>query len=656
MDLTNVRGLDALSASLKALPRKVKRLLIILADMVMMPIAFWCATVIKYETLVPEVLSPGWILLLTSLVALPVFAYLGLHRMIIRFVSATTLKTIFLAVAIAVIGFGLITNFAFGAQLTWSLLSLYGVFASIYLAGSRFVVRTLMRASGRSTDRVAIYGAGHAGAQLANALLSGDEFYPVAFFDENTSLHGSAINGLKVLSPEDLPEAVASLRLDKVLLALPSVSRRRRQDIIASLEYLPVHVKVIPELTDLVSGATQIDELRDVEVNDLLDREAVPPNESLLSRCIENKVVMVTGAGGSIGSELCRQIVNQNPRKVLLYENSELALYNIDQELKRVKQEADGQFEIVSLLGCVRDKMYLTDVMSTFGVNTVYHAAAFKHVPMVESNVVPGILNNVLGTYHCALAAIASRVDSFVLVSTDKAVNPTNVMGATKRMAEIVLQGLDEREEKTRFSIVRFGNVLASSGSVVILFRRQIEQGGPVTVTHPEIIRYFMTIPEAAQLVIQAGSMGLGGDVFLLDMGKPVKIDDLAKRMVHLMGRTVMDEENPDGDIEIKYTGLRPAEKLYEELLIGNRVMGTEHPKIMRAQEKSLPWSEIENLLQRIKSSSVTFDVEAMLGILKDAVSEYSRDKIIADQVWQRRRIREVAAGVTPISSVKRKS
>lgn len=655
MNSLPARTLDGLARMLRGLPRDLKRFLIVSADMIMMPVAFWCAAALKADSLMPPVISTYWMLPLASLIAWPVFAYFGLHRMIVRFISATTLKSIFSAVTIAVAAFGLLSNLIFKMDYSITLLLMFGIIASIYVAGTRFFIRGLLRTRNLSRDRVAIYGAGQAGAQLAASLLGGEKYHPVAFFDEKNSLHGSAVNGLKVYASERLPKLIDELEFSKVLLAIPSVSRRRRQEIIASLEHLPVHVKIMPELADLVSGDTLIDDVRDVEVKDLLDREAIPPNESLLAKCLDNQVVMVTGAGGSIGSELCRQIVNQRPRKLLLFENSELALYNIDQELKNVYQGTDIDCEIVPLLGCVRDRARLKDIMVAFGVNTVYHAAAYKHVPVVEGNVIPGILNNVMGTYNCALAAIDAEVHSFVLVSTDKAVNPTNVMGATKRLAEIVLQGCDQRDTKTRFCMVRFGNVLASSGSVVLLFRNQIKQGGPVTVTHPEIIRYFMTIPEAAQLVIQAGAMGQGGDVFLLEMGKPVKIDDLARRMVHLMGRTVMDEENPEGDIEIKYTGLRPAEKLYEELLIGNNVMGTEHPKIMRAQEKSLPWESVEKILDQIMQSTQRFDVESTLRILSEAVEEYSPDKYIVDRVWQARKNNEIAAQVTPITVVKRK-
>ncbi|MEM7081334.1 MAG: nucleoside-diphosphate sugar epimerase/dehydratase [Pseudomonadota bacterium] len=655
MNSVLIRFTDSFARRLRGLPRDVKRIILAATDFVMMPVAFWCAVVIKSESFSPEIIHTLWLYPLTAIIALPIFSYFGLHRMIVRFVSTSTLKAMAIAIVFSVTVFGLAANFLFNSNLSISLLLLYGIFAFIYLGGCRLMVRSLLRARFRSRERVGIYGAGEAGAQLAATLFSGESFLPMAFFDEKRSLQGSEVSGVTVYSPESLERVLSEQSITRLLLAVPSVSRRRRQEIINSLENIPVHVQIMPDLSDLVSGETRIDDFRDVEVNDLLDREAVPPNESLLRRCLADKVVMVTGAGGSIGSELSRQIVNHEPKAILLFENSELGLYNIEKEIRRLRHESGGDYEIFPLLGCVREKRRLTEIMTTFGVNTVYHAAAYKHVPVVEGNVISGVINNVFGTYQCAAAAISAGVEHFVLVSTDKAVNPTNVMGATKRLAELVLQALNERGSDTRFCMVRFGNVLASSGSVVLLFREQIRRGGPVTVTHPEIIRYFMTIPEAAQLVIQAGAMGQGGDVFLLDMGKPVKIDDLARRMVHLMGRTVLDDENPDGDIEIKYTGLRPAEKLFEELLIGDRVMGTEHAKIMRAQEKNLPWPVIETLLSRIESCAERSDIEGMLNVLSDAVEEYSRDHYIVDQVWNRRRSESPPVKVASVTTIKRR-
>jgi FlaA1/EpsC-like NDP-sugar epimerase len=383
-----------------------------------------------------------------------------------------------------------------------------------------------------------------------------------------------------------------------------------------------------------------VDDLRDVDTADLLGRDPVPPVRELLSRCVEGKVVLVTGAGGSIGSELCRQIVQQHPRRLVLFELSELALYTIERELRMLIDLLQLDVELVALLGSVQQRLRMREVMQIYDVDTVYHAAAYKHVPLVEQNMIDGVQNNVFGTWYTAEAAIEAKVETFVLVSTDKAVLPTNVMGASKRFAELVLQALHQRSSSTRFCMVRFGNVLESSGSVVPLFREQIRRGGPITVTHPEIIRYFMTIPEAAQLVIQAGSMGEGGDVFVLDMGKPVKIDDLARRLVNLMGLTVRDDADPDGDIEILYTGLRPAEKLYEELLIGNNVAGTQHPRIMRAIEESLSWRKVQEYLEQMHLATQTFNCARARELLCQAIDGYTPACRVEDLVWQQRELR----------------
>ena len=446
---------------------------------------------------------------------------------------------------------------------------------------------------------------------------------------------GKQINGITVHPPQDLTTLVTNRKIDKVLLAMPSVSRRRRREILAHLELLGVHVQSLPDLADIISGAARIDELRDVDVADLLGRDPVPPNPRLFERCIRGRNVLVTGAGGSIGSELCRQILKLAPNRLILNELSEFALYNIERELRGTIERHQLTIELVPLLGDAGDRRRMLDILETYGVQTLYHAAAYKHVPIVEHNIIPGIQNNVISTLNAAEAALEAGVETFLLVSTDKAVNPTNVMGASKRFAELMLQGLQERSRTTRFCMVRFGNVLDSSGSVVPLFREQIRAGGPITVTHPQVVRYFMTIPEAAQLVIQAGSMATGGDIFVLNMGHPVKISDLAKRMINLMGLTVRDDAHPDGDIEIRYTGLRPAEKLFEELLIGNNVGGTDHVMIMRALEQRLPWNRVRGLLDRLINSLEHFDCARAVGLLHEAISEYQPAKELHDHVWQ---------------------
>ncbi|HEY1283634.1 MAG TPA: nucleoside-diphosphate sugar epimerase/dehydratase, partial [Steroidobacteraceae bacterium] len=427
-------------------------------------------------------------------------------------------------------------------------------------------------------------------------------------------------------------------------------SRRRRREILTSLEPLGIHVQSLPDLSDIIAGKASIDELHEVEVGDLLGRDPVPPNPQLFGSCIRGKCVMVTGAGGSIGSEICRQILRLAPRRLVLFEMSELALYNIQRELEELCAREGLTLEILPLLGNAHHRHRVREVIGTCGVQTIYHAAAYKHVPIVEHNIVEGIHNNVISTWYTAEAALESGVETFVLISTDKAVNPANVMGATKRLAELVLQALQERSTATRFCMVRFGNVLASSGSVVPLFREQIRRGGPVTVTHPDVIRYFMTIPEAAQLVIQAGSMAKGGDVFVLDMGRPVRIDDLARRMISLMGLTVRDATNPEGDIEIEYTGLRTAEKLFEELLIGTNVTGTDHPMIMRAMEHSLPWTRMQQLLNDLLVALASFDCRRALALLTESVAEYRAVHAISDYVWTRKAITPASAEVGKVA------
>jgi FlaA1/EpsC-like NDP-sugar epimerase len=458
-----------------------------------------------------------------------------------------------------------------------------------------------------------------------------------AFVDDKKQLQRGLIDGLPVLSPEVLPALIRDRGVTRMLLALPTASRRRRAEIILKVESLGLRVQTVPDLGELVNGQARVEDIREVDASDLLGRDPVPPREDLFAACVRDKVVLVTGAGGSIGSELCRQIARLKPRRLVLLELSELALYQVDREL-RIMAERDGfALEITSLLGNAHNGPRLREILQAYGIETVYHAAAYKHVPIVEHNVVVAVQNNVLGTWQAAEAALDSGVETFVLISTDKAVNPTNVMGATKRLAEMVLQGLQQRSRRTKFCMVRFGNVLESSGSVVPLFREQIRRGGPVTVTHPEIIRYFMTIPEAAQLVLQAGSMAQGGDVFVLDMGQPVRIADVARRMVHLSGLSVREETNPDGDIEIRYTGLRPGEKLYEELLIGDNVTGTEHPMIMRALEHSLPWEEMQDLLNELVIVSGDGNVPALRDLLQEGVREYRPHVEVVDNVWCRR-------------------
>ena len=570
---------------------------------------------------------------------LPVFVRFGLYRAVIRFLGQSAVVAIAAAVAVSAVALAVLGHLTGWSGLSASGVGIYASFAMLYVVASRYIARYSLRTrSLRPTvARVAIYGAGDAGARLAAVLLTTRVLDPVAFIDDNPVLQGRLINGVQVYASAGLPALIHAMSIDRVLLAMPSLTRQRRREILAALEPLGVHMQTVPELEQLITGSANLTDIREVEVADLLGRDAVPPLENLFATRIRGRTVMVTGAGGSIGSELSRQILRMNPKCLILFEMNEFALYSIEREL-RARNDADGAtVDLVAVIGNAHHRFRLREILQTYRVQTIYHAAAYKHVPMVEQNVIEGIHNNVIATWHTAEAALESGVETFVLVSTDKAVNPTNVLGATKRFAEIVLQGLNLRGSRTRFCMVRFGNVLASSGSVVPLFREQIEAGGPVTVTHPDVVRYFMTIPEAAQLVIQAGAMAEGGDVFVLDMGKPVRIYDLARRMVHLMGLKVRDETNPDGDIEIVITGLRPAEKLFEELLIGNNASGTQHPKIMRALEYTLPWDTVQGVLDQLLVALARFDAPRALELLREAVVEYKPAPQLYDLVWARR-------------------
>ena len=606
------------------MPGPLKRIIAICTDSVMTPLALWAAITLRTGNLAFSLADwPAYVAVIA--ISTPIYVRMGLYRAVIRFLGHKAVFAVAFAVFLSGILIGLVGFWLRIPALSWNVVAIYSCLALLYVAGSRFVVRyyLLTHYLRPTVARVAIYGAGDAGARLSSALSTTRAFDPVVFVDDKRSLHGRMVNGIKVHPPEELSALIKDRSIDRILLALPSLTRRRRREILSSLEPLGVHVQTVPEFEQLVTGTATVEDIREVDVCDLLGRDSVPPKAGLFDACVRDRVVMVTGAGGSIGSELCRQIIGLGPKRLVLFEMSELALYNIQRELQTFAGQHGLPVDLVGLIGNAHHKFRLRDILQAYRVQTVYHAAAYKHVPIVEQNVIEGIHNNVIATWYAAEAAHETEVETFVLVSTDKAVNPTNVMGATKRFAEIVLQGLHRRGSKTRFCMVRFGNVLASSGSVVPLFNEQIKAGGPVTVTHPDVIRYFMTIPEAAQLVIQAGSMAEGGDVFVLDMGKPVRIGDLARRMINLVGLTVRDDEHPDGDIEISYTGLRPAEKLYEELLIGNNVTGTEHPMILRAIEHSLPWERVQSLLEEILVAMSRFDCHRALHLLGEVVEEY---------------------------------
>jgi FlaA1/EpsC-like NDP-sugar epimerase len=606
----------------------------LIADCIAMPAALWTALTLRSGTIDHGLAAAQWLYIASIASTVPVFIHLGLYRAVVRFMGIQAAAAIGIGVSVSAISLALIDLYLLNYSIPLGVFAIYFALALLYVGASRFGARELLRRGNGTAENVVIYGAGAAGAQLRSSLVAHSRFRPVGLIDDNAVLRGARVNGLLVYAPDELSELRRRYGVSLVLLALPSASRRRRGEILESLSAQGFKVQTVPDIGEIVSGQARLEEVRDIDVHDLLGRDPVPPNAALLSACVRGKSILVTGAGGSIGSELCRQIMDLSPRRLVMLEVSELALYEIERELRSLNVRAGNRIELVALLGNAHHKQRVREIMTTFGIQTVYHAAAYKHVPIVEHNMIEGVHNNIFATYNTAEAALECRVETFVLISTDKAVNPTNVMGCTKRVAEMVLQGLHQRGSGTRFCMVRFGNVLESSGSVVPLFREQIRDGGPITVTHPDVIRYFMTIPEAAQLVIQAGSMGSGGDVFVLDMGSPVRIADLAKRMVQLAGYTVRDDKNPDGDIEIRFTGLRPAEKLFEELLIGKNVTGTEHPRILRAMEHSLPWDQVRHVLDDLLQCMSRFDCERAREILLRAVPEYQPTDRVQDHVW----------------------
>ena len=623
------------TGKLVELPRNIKQAAVLLIDMVFVAGAMWVA--VAYPSGASQV-QPGAVeiacALLTLVASAIIFLRLGLYRAVIRFMGQQAIWAIITAASYSTLVLGAAVFFT-RADVPRALPFVYWALIMFSVGGSRLVVRAYYQSKLRSSSKnVLIYGAGESGRQLLTALHHGEQYRVVAFVDDDPQSQHSVINGLQVVNPRDIERLIQEHSITQVLLAIPSATHDRRREIINSLVGLPVHVRTVPKISELVSGVASVNQIQDIDLDDLLGRDPVPPHPELIDRCITDKVVMVTGAGGSIGAELCRQILAAGPRELILLDNSEFALYSIERELKDVQSRAGHYVEMACLLGSVRDQRRLETIFRTFSVQTVYHAAAYKHVPMVEYNVSEGVANNVFGTWHAAEAARKARVETFVLISTDKAVRPTNIMGASKRFAELILQGLAQEDVGTRFCMVRFGNVLGSSGSVVPLFREQIENGGPVTVTHPEVSRYFMSIQEAAQLVLQAGAMGTGGDVFVLDMGEPVQIVDLAKRMIRLSGHEVGSRTPSRSGLDIEFIGLRPGEKLHEELLLGTSVSGTGHPMIMRAEEESLPYREVMSALKDLMVCCDRLDCRGITEILAAAVSGFARHEIRHDHLW----------------------
>ncbi len=606
----------------------------------MVPTLLFVAFSIRLDHLYVPPLQQIWIFAAAPLISTPIFIRFGLYKAIIRYIGFKALWAVVKSVLLYSAIWSLLVLMLKTEGVPRSVYVLNCLLAILFIGGSRMIARWLFmgqiasRVKGSAVVRknVVIYGAGSAGMQLAVALNMGCEQIPIAFIDDNQALHNLHINGLRVYGFSRLSYLIEMFRIDEVLLALPSISKKRRQEIISMLEPYAVHVRTIPGVSEMAQGKVKVEDIREIDIGDLLGRDSVEPNLELLNKNIKQKVVLVTGAGGSIGSELCRQIITHKPTRLILFEQSEFQLYAIEKELRKLSTSV----ELIPVLGSVANLKRMTEVCHAFCVQTIYHAAAYKHVPMVERNPGEAVYNNILGTLRAAQAAVEADVETFVLISTDKAVRPTNTMGATKRFAELILQALSldkKLSKKTRFTMVRFGNVLGSSGSVVPLFREQISHGGPVTVTDSKIIRYFMTIPEAAELVIQAGAMGRGGDVFVLDMGEPVKIIDLARRMIRLSGFEVQDEDNPNGDIEITFTGLRPGEKLYEELLIGDNVSPTEHEKIMRAEEEVIDWKELSSLIHDLQAVTDKGDYASVRDILQKTVSGYTPQCDVMDEL-----------------------
>ncbi|MDA1302286.1 MAG: nucleoside-diphosphate sugar epimerase/dehydratase, partial [Proteobacteria bacterium] len=615
-----------------------KRYVMMASDVLLLSIALWAAVVLRWGDLYRDVLAFWWLFPTASVIGVAAFQKLGLYRAIVRYIGPSSMLPVIQGVTLATVGVALVSFFTGTTGFPRTAPMIFWFIAILLIGGGRLVVRAYFYGLFNNylqREPVAIYGAGDSGAQLAITLLNGREYMPVAFIDDDRSLRRNTIHGIRVYDSENVTRLVKDFGIRRILLAMPSASVAQRTRVLDRLSELPVQISTVPEIRDLINGQASVAEIKEIEIGDLLGRETVPPDARLLQSSISGKSVLVTGAGGTIGSELCRKILTLAPRRLVLFDNSEFALYTIEQELVPL---ATPETEVVCLLGSVLNRGHLEMVMDDFSINIVYHAAAYKHVPIVERNVIEGVRNNVLGTWNVAQAVRANQVERLVLISTDKAVRASSVMGATKRLAELIIQAFASTAETTSYCMVRFGNVLGSSGSILPLFRQQIEAGGPVTVTHKEASRYFMTTSEAAELVIQAGAMSRGGELFVLDMGEPVSIEEFAEKMIHLHGKNVGTpgaDDNPADFIAIDYIGLRPGEKLKEELIIGQDITGTQHPKIMKANEANLPFEAIENICRALEQACEGADYIRVKQTLERAVPEYKLSDETVDPILE---------------------
>ncbi len=612
-----------MKSRLLTLSRLYKQIITLSFDIVILIFSLWLSFALRFGEPLNSYLNENfWLFILIPIVATPLFIKLGLYRSVLQYTGIKVITTSFKAITIACFAITFFMYFFQENDLPRSIMPIFWFVSNTFIITSRFLLKGFMYSWDTQVNKrkqIIVYGAGSAGVQIVESLKKSMDYAPVAFIDDDKQKHGTIINFIQIFSFSKLDKVIKKFDAKLILLAIPSATQNRRKEIIEKLSKFPIEVKVLPSVDSIVNGEVTIDSIKHVQVEDILGRTPVTPQVSLLKKNIKGKSVLVTGAGGSIGSELCRQILELSPKKIILFDNSEYNLYSVHQELLTSKKRA----EIIPKLATVTNFHQVNKIILYYNIDTIYHAAAYKHVPLVEMNISEGVYNNVIGTYNLAKSAKENKVQNMLLISTDKAVRPTNVMGASKRFSELILQAYAEEENSTCFSMVRFGNVLDSAGSVVPLFRRQIKNGGPVTVTHRNITRYFMSIPEAVQLVLQAGAMAKGGDVFVLDMGDPIKILDLAYRMIHLSGLKPIDTSNPDGDIKVKFTGLRPGEKLYEELLIGDDVIQSEHPRIMQAREEKLTLDVIEEKVKEIATLREKQNDSSIKDILLKNVNGY---------------------------------